>query len=230
MHHVLLIEDSLETAALVKRALEESDCEVHVAETLAAGKAALGEHQEYSLVLLDLGLPDGDGLDFCDEWTRSPGARDGSILVLSARQELSHKISALATGADDYLVKPFHPLELKARVEAKLRARETRRSVGEVLARGVLRIDLRAQRVEVIDGGGRFTPDFTAKEFRLLCYLAAQPGRTFSRAQLIASVWGASTHVVGRAVDTHIAAIRKKLGPAAPHIESIIGVGYRFKS
>ncbi len=175
------------------------------------------------LVILDLGLPGIDGLDVTRTLRRSS---DVPIIMLTARDDETDKLIGLELGADDYVTKPFSPRELVARVRAVLR-RRAGSTATEIVSAGDLRLDVPRMRVER-DG----TPvDLTATEFALLETMARQPGRVFTRSQLLDAIHGVAFESYERAIDAHIKNIRRKLEPA-PHspryILTVYGVGYRL--
>src|SRR5690606_19934933 len=130
--------------------------------------------------------------------------------------------------ADDYIVKPFSPIELKARVESKLKKIEIMKQVYDVLQWDEIKINKNKQEVEILFDGDLKKVDLTALEFKLLIYLASSPNDVFSRDEILNEIWGDDIHVYSRSVDTHISKLRKKLGPASYLIKSIHGSGYKF--
>ncbi|HEY3503819.1 MAG TPA: response regulator transcription factor [Actinocatenispora sp.] len=170
------------------------------------------------LVLLDLGLPDMDGLTVCKQMQERS---DVAVIVLTARGEERDRVLGLRTGADDYLVKPFSMAELTARIEAVLR-RHRPRPAGPV-AVGTLRIDLDARQVSVADSPVALRP----KEYELLVVLAREAGTVVPRHRLIMEVWRATWPGAARTLEVHIGSLRSKIS-AAGRIEAVHGVGYRF--
>jgi two-component system alkaline phosphatase synthesis response regulator PhoP len=185
----------------------------------------LVRNQSPALVLLDLMLPGTDGLSICQQLKADPITRDIPIIIVSAKGEESDVVIGLGLGADDYIAKPFSPRELLARVKA-------------VLRRGPVREDQQKERIqikdlmidttrhEVVINGVQVK--LTATEFKLLFQLASQPGRAFSREQLLNRVVGEGVIVVDRNIDVHIRSVRKKLGALSHMVQTIRGVGYRF--
>lgn len=180
------------------------------------------------LVLLDLMLPGLDGLQICKHLKDNSATHQIPIVMVSARSEESDIVLGLELGADDYVTKPFSPRELQARVRAVLRRQESPSS-GSALLRieceGVT-IDARCHEVHV-DG---IPASFTATEFKLIHFLAQRPGWVFTRDQLMGKVMGQDNFIIDRNIDVHIQAVRKKLGPHRDLIETIRGIGYRFKN
>jgi DNA-binding response OmpR family regulator len=177
-----------------------------------------------SLILLDLMLPDTDGLEVCRQIRKSDALAQVPIIMLTARGDESDKVVGLELGADDYVTKPFSVKELVARIHAVLR----RPVAGEAAKRisvGALVIDL--DKFEVTAGGSKI--DLTATEFKILQLLASREGRVFSRDQILDFLWGNEKAVVDRTVDVHIRNLREKLGGAASLIKNIRGVGYKLE-
>jgi DNA-binding response OmpR family regulator len=222
MSKILVVDDELKIARLVRDYLTEAGFQVVIA---SSGPAALASARtdRPDLVVLDLGLPGMDGYDV----TRA--IRNHSaipIIMLTARSEETDRIVGLELGADDYVVKPFSPRELVARVKAVLR-RTSGETVGETIRARDLMIDLSRRIVE--RNGVRI--DLTASEFELLKTMAAQPGRVFTRGQLLDVMRGASFESYERSIDAHIKNLRKKLelDPHRPvYVLTVYGVGYKF--
>jgi len=177
------------------------------------------------LILLDLMLPGVDGLEVCKLLKADPATSGIRIVMLTARGGEADVVTGLELGADDYIPKPFSPRILMARVKAVLRRAQGPAAAASVLSIGKLRIDL--DRHEVKAGGKRC--DLTASEFKLLHYMAQQPGRVFTRDQLIDAARGADVVVGDRTVDVHIASLRRKLSAYGDFIETVRGIGYRFR-
>ncbi len=179
------------------------------------------------LVLLDLMLPGMDGLEVCRRLKEDAGTRSVPVVMVTAKGEESDVVLGLGLGADDYVPKPFSPRELLARVRAVLRrtARQDETTVKERIVRDGVDIDSGRHRVRVDDE----TIPFTATEFRLLHFLATRPGRIFTREQLVGRVIGESVVVTERNIDVHVRSIRQKLGKYRDLIETVRGVGYRFR-
>lgn len=177
------------------------------------------------LVILDLSLPDTDGLTLCRELRSWEGTRKVPILMLTARAGEADRVTGLALGADDYLVKPFSLAELEARVRALLRRVGWERDLADQRYQDRdLQIDAAAWAVSF---RGR-SVHLTRREFALLWYLVRSRGRVASREQILDAVWGLATSVDERTVDAHVRTLRKKLAPEI--IETVAGVGYRFRS
>jgi DNA-binding response OmpR family regulator len=215
---VLVIEDELSIAEAVATRLRSEGFAVAIAADGPAGVDRCRE-LEPDLVVLDLMLPGLDGLDVCREIQRE---RPVPVLMLTARDSESDLVVGLAVGADDYLTKPFSARELVARVHALLRRVERRPapSAAAVLHLGDVTIELERREVELAGEPVHLTPT----EFDLLAHLARQPGRVFTREQLLADVWGYHDGSGTRTVDSHVRALRRKLGNDV--VRTVHGVGY----
>jgi two-component system response regulator RegX3 len=215
---VLIVEDERPIAEPLAEGLRREGFEV---EWTATGAAAL-EADEPDVVLLDLRLPDMDGLDVC----RSIRARsDVPIIIVTARGDEPDRVVGLELGADDYVVKPFGLRELIARIRAVTRRGRTAREEDGSVQVGELEVDSRARRVRL---SGREL-DLTPKEFDVLALLARDPGAVVSRRSLLDEVWETSWYGSTRTIDVHVAALRRKLGDAG-WIETVRGVGFRLRT
>ncbi len=224
MSTVLIIEDEPELVKILRSYLEKSGYTVHTASRGDAG-LQLWERERPDLVLLDLNLPGMDGLDVMREIRRRS---DTPIIVVTARVEEADRLIGLEMGADDYISKPFSPREVVARVRAVLRRAEKSGAAAQSMAVGDLVIDLDAH---IVTHAGNAL-DLTPTEFSLLVTLASQPGRAFSRLQLLEAAQGMAYEGYERTVDAHIKNLRAKLecdGHTPRYIETVFGVGYRFR-
>jgi len=223
---LLLIDDDARLATMVKDYLGPAGFEIDTAASLSAGRASLAEHA-YDALVLDLMLPDGDGLDLCREVRANPRTRHLPLLMLTARGEPLDRIVGLELGADDYLPKPFEPRELLARVKALLRRAAPQAAGDEVLRFGRLEVDLGA-RVARLDG---VQVDLTGHQFDLLVVLARSPGRVLSRDQIMDSLKGHPLEAFDRSIDVHISRIRSVIedDPKNPRrVLTVRGAGYVF--
>ena len=222
MKRVLVIEDEAGIARLIRDYLEQAGFAVRLA---GDGKTALqvAALEPPDLVVLDLGLPGMDGLDVMREIRRTAPT---PVIVVTARGDETDRIVGLEIGADDYVVKPFSPKELVARVRAVLRRTEARETAPEMLTSGEVVIDVPRMRVTV---AGRLV-ELTATEFELLATLAREPGRVFTRAQLLDAIHGVAFEAYERAIDAHVKNLRRKIEPPGEprYIQTVYGVGYRF--
>ncbi|SFG91900.1 response regulator transcription factor [Streptomyces mirabilis] len=212
---VLVVEDDTGIAASLVLGLERAG---YRARSVGTGREALAAVPEPDVVLLDLGLPDLDGVEVC---RRMRGRSGAAIIVVTARGEEADRVAALDEGADDYLVKPFGLAELLARIRAVLR--RVQPSDSELLVHGPLAVDLRTRKVTV---GGREVA-LTPKEFDILECLAADPGRVVTRQEVLERAWDAHWYGPTKVLDVHIAALRRKLGVPGL-VETVYGRGFRL--
>ena len=223
MKTVLVVDDEPKIVQLARDYLEHAGFDVV---TAADGRAALDQLRKRrpDLVVLDLGLPELDGLDVTRTIRRDSNL---PIIMLTARDDEVDKLLGLELGADDYLTKPFSPRELVARVKAVLRRTERAAEPADRVRAGDLTLDLPRMRAEI---AGR-PIDLTASEFQLLATLAGQPGRIFTRSQLLDALHGIAFESYERAIDTHVKNLRRKLEPdprEPRYLLTVYGVGYRF--
>lgn len=223
---ILLIEDDKDIGELVAYNLrqEKISCDISIngSEGLSKARRSLPD-----LIILDLMLPDMGGLEICKTLKSDPKTKPIPVLMLTAKGEEVDRIVGFEVGADDYITKPFSPRELVLRVKAILRRIKERElmSKTEPLSFGLLRIDPARFQVKV----GNEEIRLTAIEFKLLKYLMSNKGRVSTRDMLLDQVWGYEAALTTRTVDTHIKRLREKLGKAGDYIETIRGIGYRFK-
>ncbi len=228
MNKILVVEDEPDILEMVRYNLAQAGLDVATAED---AESALQHIREVlpDLIVLDLMLPGIDGLDMCRELKRDARTRPVPILMLTARKEEVDRIVGLELGADDYVVKPFSPRELVLRVRAILRRSQSDERLvphAETMLRaGPLSIDKDAHQA-LLNGDPLV---LTSTEFRLLVTLIERRGRVQTRDELLNTVWGYEYSGYGRTVDTHIRRLREKLGDASDWIETVRGVGYRFR-
>jgi len=223
--NIYVVEDDLDIASLVKFNLEAGGFAVRVFAG-GGGVLAAAEKSPPALFVLDIMLPDGDGLDLCRFIRRSPKLASTPIIFLTAKAEEADRVVGLELGADDYVTKPFSPRELVARVKAVLR-RLDQPSSGAPIEAGAILIDPEAVRVVV----RQQEIEMSATEFRLLEFLARHPGRVYSREQLLDAVWRETRFVTPRSVDVYIRRLREKIeaDPESPaYLVTVRGSGYRF--
>jgi DNA-binding response OmpR family regulator len=224
MGGVLVVEDCADTRRLIERALG-TQFALRPCEGLAQARTALAESTP-DLVILDIGLPDGDGMALCSELRCDEATRDVPVIFLSSRNAVDTKVTAFGLGADDFVDKPFDAAELRARVAARLRRRNLETdSAPRVI--GPLRIDRGRFKALRIEDGVEHDLELTAHELRLLVALADAPGRVLSRSRL-ARVLVGDCVITERTIDTHLCNLRRKLGPLRDRIETVRGVGYRL--
>ena len=220
---ILVVDDEPDALELIQYNLKSAGYDVV---TAADGEEALKKARATnpSLVILDVMLPEVDGLEVCKILRREPATSTVPIIMLTAKAGEIDRVLGLELGADDYVTKPFSPRELVLRVKAMLRRRTPAEAEPENLDFSDLRIDI--PRHEVLVGGKAV--DLTATEFKLLTVLAERRGRVQSREALLRDVWEYDNFIDTRTVDTHMRRLRDKLGGAARYLDTVRGVGYRF--
>jgi two-component system phosphate regulon response regulator PhoB len=223
---ILVVDDEPEIVALVAYHLGKAGYRLATAST---GQDALeaARRERYSLIVLDLMLPEMSGFDVLEALRSDEATRDVAVLMLTARREEPDRIRGLSLGADDYLTKPFSPAELVLRVGAILRRAGTAPTTSvDTVVIGPMRIDRAAMTVVVDDQPVELTPT----EFKLLLTLAERRGRVQGRGHLLETVWEAAPDIQTRTVDMHIQRLRTKLGAAGDLIETVRGFGYRLRA
>ncbi|MBF0524083.1 MAG: response regulator transcription factor [Deltaproteobacteria bacterium] len=221
---VLVVEDEKDILDLVEYNLVGAGFRVLRAMDGIEG-LRLAKSERPELIILDLMLPNMDGKEVCRRIRQDEHIHTIPVMMLTARTEEIDRIVGFELGADDYLTKPFSPRELALRVQAILRRLKETDSVNKFIQFPGMIIDSDKHRVEV---DGRDV-DLTVTEFRLLHYLAANPGKVQTRDALLDRVWGYTFEGYARTVDTHIRRLRKKLGTHKDRIDTIRGIGYRFR-
>ncbi|HHQ49317.1 MAG TPA: response regulator transcription factor [Acidobacteria bacterium] len=220
---ILLIEDDVDLAASLKLALGREGYRVRHEVTGAAGLAAALDAPP-DLLLLDLNLPDMDGLAICRELRGARAVRDLPIIMLTARSLEGDRVRGLDVGADDYVTKPFSLAELRSRINAQLRRRQLDQGTPDDVYRDG-RLEVRRNEMEVRRDGEPVR--VTGREMELLWFLIAARPRVVPREVILERVWGLSSDVTTRTIDVHVRSLRKKLGREV--IETVIGRGYRFR-
>lgn len=226
---ILIVDDEQDILDLISYNLSKEGYKVH---TAANGIQAVDVANAVrpDLVILDVMMPGMDGFEVCRTLRKQPETAAAAIMFLTAKAGEIDQVLGLELGADDYIQKPISPRVLIARVKTILRRGAERVRTETVAAPEILRIgaiEINRQNYTVrVDGKERFFPK---KEFELLAFLATNEGKVFNRDVLLRRIWGESVYVVDRTVDVHISKIREKLGNYAPFIETVKGVGYRFR-
>ena len=221
---ILIIEDEPDIRKTLEYNISREGYDVISASSLSDGREKL-ESASFSLLLLDLMLPDGSGLDLCRELKQDKSLSSMPVIILTAKDDEVDKVVGFELGADDYVTKPFSVRELILRVKAVLKRGERKSDNIEVQRQfGELKIDVDSHEVFINDE----QVGLTALEFKLLRQLVDRRGRVQSRDQLLSDVWGYSSDVTTRTVDTHIKRLREKLGGMGKYVQTIRGVGYKF--
>lgn len=224
MKKILLVDDSKEIFNMVSRATDSLGV-LKWAENILEARELLGS-EKFDIILLDIELPDGNGVDFCTEINAKH--LETPIFFLTCHETLSDKVLGFSAGADDYITKPFAILELKARIEAKFKKMDLVKKTSDILKWEELKINKSGQEVFYILDGECKKVDLTSLEFKLLMYFASKPHEVINRDEILDKLWGEDVHVYSRSVDTHVSKLRKKLGPVSQIIESVHGAGYKF--
>lgn len=225
---VLVIEDEPDIRKTVEYNLTREGYEVSGCGSISEAKTLL-ENPNFSIILLDLMLPDGSGLDLCKQIKSNPETNEIPILILTAKDDEVDKVVGFELGADDYVTKPFSVRELILRVKAILKRNTKTNSSSNQIHEinrnfGSLKIDLESYEVFINDE----EVILTTLEFKLLNQLIERRGRVQTRDQLLTDVWGYSSDITTRTVDTHIKRLREKLGSMGKYVQTIRGVGYKF--
>ena len=221
---ILVIEDEPDIRRNLEYNLSREGFSVSAAASISEANTLLAS-TDYNLILLDLMLPDGSGLDLCKSIKSNSDTESIPIIILTAKDDEVDKVVGFELGADDYVTKPFSVRELILRVKAVLKRGSKKKEIVEVVRQfGDLKIDVDSHEVHVDDA----KINLTALEFRLLRQLVDTRGRVQSRDQLLSDVWGYSAEVTTRTVDTHVKRLREKLGPMGKYVQTIRGVGYKF--
>lgn len=221
---LMLIEDEEDIAALLKLQAEISGYKLHVEVDGLNGYLAV-EREKPDLIVLDIMLPGLNGLDVCRKIKNNPDLRNIPIIIISAKSEELDVVLGLELGADDYVAKPFSPKVLFSRVKAVLRRAQEPQSAPKSLSFGPFTMELDAYLLRKYD---KQIP-LTLSEFGILRRLVINRGKVLTRNQLLDDVQNEDAFIIDRNIDVHVAALRKKLGPNFDQIETVRGVGYRFK-
>ena len=223
-HKILIIEDEPDIRKTLEYNISREGYKVVCASSLSKGKEHINS-SDFSLILLDLMLPDGSGLNLCREIKSDKDKSSIPIIILTAKDDEVDKVVGFELGADDYVTKPFSVRELILRIKAVLKRGAEKKETLEVQRQfGELTMDIDSHEVFV----NNEQIILTALEFRLLRQLVDRRGRVQSRDQLLSDVWGYSAEVTTRTVDTHIKRLREKLGTMGKYVQTIRGVGYKF--
>jgi two-component system, OmpR family, alkaline phosphatase synthesis response regulator PhoP len=221
---ILLIEDEEDIASLIKLQAELSGYKLHVEVDGLNGYRAI-EREKPDLVILDIMLPGQNGLDICRKMKSSPELKNIPVIILSAKGEELDVILGLELGADDYVAKPFSPKVLFSRIKAVLRRGKEPEKIPKIIAFGDFTLEVDRyllRRLDKIIG-------ITLSEFGILKRLLSNRGKVLTRNQLLDDIHNDDAFIVDRNIDVHVASLRKKLGPNFDWIETVRGVGYRFK-
>lgn len=221
-YKVLVVDDEPDILEILQYNLEKEGYVVRVAEN---GKKAVAEAKNFhpDLVLLDIMMPEQDGVETCRQLREIPEVQNAFIIFLTARAEEYSEIAAFDVGADDYIIKPIKPRALMSRLSALFRRENKKKKVSNKISVGNLEIDRTSYTVNLAEE--QIT--LPKKEFELLFFLAQNPNKVFSRDDLLQNIWGSDVYVLARTVDVHIRKVREKIGDG--YITTVKGVGYKFE-
>ena len=225
-HHILVVEDEPDINKTVSYNIANEGLKPLSALNLSEAESYISSNN-ISLIILDLMLPDGSGLDFCKKLKSSNAYSDIPIIIVTAKDDEVDKVVGFELGADDYVTKPFSVRELMLRIKAILKRNSkdmTQNTSSKIETFGILSINEDSHEVFINDD----EIILTALEFKLLKHLLDRRGRVQTRDQLLSDVWGYSAHITTRTVDTHVKRLREKMGVMGKHVQTIRGVGYRF--
>lgn len=224
-YRIAVVEDELDIGKLLSAHLQKEGFKVEHYLRAESFLRSL-QKQRPDLILLDLMLPDADGLDICKTLRRDEGSKAIPIIIVTAKGEETDKIVGLELGADDYVTKPFSLKELTARIKAVLRRPTAEPASKKIEIGGALVIDLTKHQVSY-----QGNPiDLTSTEFNILSLLASKKGWVFTRDQILDNLWGQEKIVLDRTIDVHIKNLREKLGDASRYVKNIRGVGYKIEA
>ena len=225
-HHILVVEDEPDINKTVSYNIANEGLKPLSALNLTEAESYISSNN-ISLIILDLMLPDGSGLDFCKKLKSSNAYSDIPIIIVTAKDDEVDKVVGFELGADDYVTKPFSVRELMLRIKAILKRNSkdmAQNTSSKIETFGILSINEDSHEVFINDD----EIILTALEFKLLKHLLDRRGRVQTREQLLSDVWGYSAHITTRTVDTHVKRLREKMGVMGKHVQTIRGVGYRF--
>ncbi len=226
MKRVLCVEDHKDYVELIQESLKAY--EVVSAMSIKEAKALIEKNEEFDCIILDLSLPDGDGLRLFSLLREKAEYVSTPVVFLTHSDEIEDKVAAFQLGAVDYLTKPIHPLELKTRIDARMKQAEFKSESENIIEVGNLHLNLTEQGLIRKDPNNVITPiELTAREWKLLLYMSQNKNRILSREQILEHLWP-NSHVVDRTIDTHISNLRKKIFPTSVEIKSVPGLGYKL--
>lgn len=226
METLLLVEDSTDTQLVIKN-IFESEFQLKIVGSIKDAQEEI-DQRNYSLVIMDVNLPDGDGLEFYSNSLEKKGDNLPPFFFLTARTNIQDKVLGLSLGAEDYIVKPFDPLELKVRIIGRMKKIQTQQMQNMVLTKGNLKIDTSTQEAKLLTDDKELLIDLTPKEFKLLLFFFKHENQVLSRKQILEHVWSEVNSLTDRTVDVHICKLRKKIAQGKHAILPVHGTGYRF--
>lgn len=228
MARILCIEDSQEFQIYLSSILKEHNL-TFVSNSNEALRITEGGRDHFELILLDVSLPDGNGIKILPRLKEAMAPRFVPVMILSSDSDIITKVAAFGVGADDYVNKPPEPSELRARIEARLRTAQSISQEKSVLEYSDLIVDLDKMTVEILlKNNKRESIELTPYEFKILKLLLSRPGQVYSREMIIDRVWGIDKFITSRTVDAHVSHLRKKLVLSQVQIETVLSAGYKL--
>ncbi len=224
---ILSVDDSEEIQALIRKSFPSSNYLVTSVGTLSKAKEVL-ETSHFDIVLLDIELPDGDGLKSYAEFKANNLLANTPVFILTGKTSIQEKSLGFQLGIEDYITKPFDLVELRLRVDSRLRKISEKQNQDNVVHVGNLKIHLDHHRISIFIDSKEQKVDVSSTEFKILAYLAKNKEQVKSREQIMNTVWGDTVEFCDRTIDSHISRLRKKMNPCDYKIESVANVGYRF--
>lgn len=228
MARILCIEDNVDFYMYLAAALKEHNL-THATSLNDSFKLVQNGRESFDLILLDISLPDGNGIKAISALKENFPLKNVPVIILSSDGDVLSKVAAFGFGADDYVQKPPELSELKARIQARLRGSHAEQKNKNFLQVGDLAIDSDKMSVEHSSASGKKNIELTPSEFKLLKLLCSRPSHVYTRDQLIDQVWGISKYITQRTVDAHISHLRKKLNDSNVRIETVLSVGYKVE-
>lgn len=226
MHKMLVVENNVQYQKLISQTLIQFD--LNFATTVEEAILKL-KSSTFDCILIDMNLPERSRMFLLNEVLKNDQFEKTPVLCMGEDEDVTHRVTALDMGADDFIIKPFNSLEFRARIENKIRKSIKQKSETKVTAVGNMSIDHARHRVLLRNGQSEVEVPVTQTEFKLLTCLARSPEQVYSREQLLASAWGDEAGVLERVVDVHICLLRKKLGIKCSHtVKALSGVGYKL--
>lgn len=223
---ILVVDDSVEHQKLILSLFGNQQMLTQVY-SLADARKML-DKSPYDLILLDISLPDGDGLTFYADMQITEKTRDIPVIFITSHREVNKEIMGFSLGADDYILKPLEPARFKARIESRLKQLDAKKQQELVINKGNLRLSVPLQKASILKNGNESYIDLTPVEFKLLFHFLRHEDYILTREQLLNAVWGNSSEVLDRTIDMHISNLRRKIGESNFKIKAVHGTGYKM--
>lgn len=223
---ILVVDDAADHQLLVRKSLEKI-CRIVPANSLAEADTELGRNS-FSLILLDVMLPDGDGFTYFAKLKTQDHTAEIPVIFITAKSETPNEVMGFSLGAEDYITKPVDPLRLRSRIEARLKLLAGRRHSEMTICKGDLKLSISLQRLAILREGRELPVNLTPIEFKLLFFLLRHEDHVLSREQLLTAIWDNAAEVFDRTIDMHISKLRKKISMSEFQIKAVHGMGYRM--